>query len=328
MFKHGRKSLSAVAIALTAGGLAACGTGAPSAPKHHGDPPFSINVTAAPYGAQCDGTTDDTTAFTSALAAFPSTGGQLQVPASAHLCKVTSTLQVPANVEIVGESPTASVIWGSFSSGPVLQWGTALGAGAGTTETEGGARDLGIEGNSASNAQSGIACVDCQNLTLERTDVKFVGTAYKFDGGTTGTFSAEEFLLDPRATNVTDGIDVVASGGVVTDMRITGGYIFGNSAAGGYALHASALNTSQIYGASFERFLHGIYFDGTSSNNDDFGTRMENTGTKNGANSFVCSGTGTSNDVFFEPIDADTMAPGVEGTVHNINSSTACDLIS
>jgi hypothetical protein len=319
------------ALALLAGSVTAAValTTGPAVQHHAGsDPPFAINVTASPYNAKCDGSTDDTTAFTSALAAFGSTGGQLQVPASANLCKVMSTIHVPNNVEIVGESPTASVIWGDFSTGPVLQFGTALGSGGGTTETDGGLRDLGIDGNSASGSQIGVDMVNVQNLTLDNTYVKLAGVAYKIDGGTTGTFSADVTMIAPKASNVTDGIDTTASGGVVTDLRAgMGGYLFGNGT--GYAVHATNLNTSQFWGLSAEKFsLGGIYFDGTSSNNDVFGTRVEQIGAKNDALAYVCSGTGTSNNSFWEPIDADTNAPGSETAVHNINSSTGCDLDS
>jgi hypothetical protein len=319
-------------VTLAAAGLlmlAGCGGTQASHAAAAGDPAFGINVTAAPYSAACDGSTDDTTAFQHALNAFPSTGGRLFVPASAHLCKITSTLDVPPNVIIEGESPRASVIWcDGCASSPVAQFGTALGSGGGTTEADGGLQDIGIDGNSATNTGSiGVLAEDVANLTLNDVYVQFVGKAFDIDGGTTGTFSASVTISDPKTSDVDNGIYVSASGGVVTDLRCCfGGYLFGTTGhATGYAVYASALNTSQFFGVSAESFNYGIYFTGTSSDDDVFGTRVESIdANKDGTQDFVCSGSGTVNDSFWEPIDADISG---EATVHNL-SGGGCDLDS
>ena len=65
------------------------------------------NVKNSPYNAVGDDTTDDTSAFTSALAAC-STGTYVYVPSGIY--KITSGLNIPSGVMIKGDGPTVSVI--------------------------------------------------------------------------------------------------------------------------------------------------------------------------------------------------------------------------
>jgi hypothetical protein len=58
------------------------------------------------YGAKCDSTTNDTTAFAAAAAAIPSTGGVLYIPAGTCLVKATTLLK--SNTAVRGDG------WGSI----------------------------------------------------------------------------------------------------------------------------------------------------------------------------------------------------------------------
>lgn len=61
-----------------------------------GGPPGTIDVTAAPYSAACDGSTDDTSALSSANAAAVAAGFSLYFPPSTSGCKTnTQTLSAP-----------------------------------------------------------------------------------------------------------------------------------------------------------------------------------------------------------------------------------------
>jgi Pectate lyase superfamily protein len=70
------------------------------------------------YGAKCDGTTDDSTAFAKAFAAIPSTGATLRLPAGT--CIVNSTLHVVSNTAVVGAGKKLSVLKTDYASMPQI----------------------------------------------------------------------------------------------------------------------------------------------------------------------------------------------------------------
>lgn len=73
-------------------------TSAPSAP-------VTYDKSVTDYGAKGDGTTNDTTAFTNAIAATP-TGGTLFVPKPASAYLINGTINVNKAIKIVGEDST------------------------------------------------------------------------------------------------------------------------------------------------------------------------------------------------------------------------------
>lgn len=75
-----------------------------------------LNVTASPYNAKCDGVTDDTAAFTSAITALPN-GGTIFIPQSANQCKITSALAVSEPVTFM------------FDHSGIIYSGTGIAAG-------------------------------------------------------------------------------------------------------------------------------------------------------------------------------------------------------
>ncbi len=291
-----------------------------------GSQPFAINVTSSPYNATCDGSTDDTSAFTSALAAFPSTGGRLLVPASANLCKITSTLVVPDNVIIEGESRAASVIWCDFSSGPCLQFGNT--SRTSSTETmNGGVEHLGLEGNSKSNSgTSGVNFFAAQGGFVNDVQVQFVESGFVINGGPSGAFSAEETFTAPYTNNVVNGIKTTASGGITTDFHCcTGGYLFGTSSHDtGDAFSLNSLNSSYLTQWSMEGFNYGIHLTGNDEADTFNGGRSEHMGSDNGTHSYVCDSSTDVDGLFDNLTDADVdEANQVNMTVSN---SAECNM--
>jgi hypothetical protein len=62
----------------------------------------NVIVTDARFGAKCDGTTNDSAAFTAAMNSFGGTGGTVYVPATGHSCVLNSGITLPANVVLTG----------------------------------------------------------------------------------------------------------------------------------------------------------------------------------------------------------------------------------
>jgi hypothetical protein len=298
----------------------------PDSAEANGSQPFAINVTASPYNAQCDGSTDDTTAFNNALAAFPSTGGRLLIPASSNVCKITSTLNVPDNVIIEGESRTASVIWCDFNSGACIQFGNT--SRTSSTETmNGGLEHLGIEGNSKSNSgTSGVNFFAAQGGFINDVLVQFVESAFVINGGPSSAFSADETFTAPYTNNVVNGIKTTASGGIVTDFHCCGGgYIFGTSSHNaGDAFSLNSLNTSYLTQWSMEGFNYGIHLTGNDSADTFNGGRSEHMGSDNGTQSYVCDSSTDVDGLFDNLNDADVdEANQVSVTVSN---SAECNM--
>lgn len=120
MFK--RLFLAAIGLATLASAAPALGQGNPATWRYRwdnnvsvasypgrveiNDVPVALNVKQ--FGALCDGVTDDATAINAALAYGGRIGSAVvQLPGSG-LCKVSSTLTVPANVTLAGQGGTSS----------------------------------------------------------------------------------------------------------------------------------------------------------------------------------------------------------------------------
>jgi hypothetical protein len=306
-----------VLAALSLVGWAVTGSSARDAPVHdaavtHGDPPFGINVTAAPYGAHCDGWTDDTAALQAALDAAPATGARVQVPATSAGCKITSTLTVPQNVILEGETPKTEIWYASPGNGPAIRIGTTTGTSP-ADQRGGGLKDIGVMGFSASGAypgQVGVQISRAVNVVLDNTWVEDTGIAYQVDGGPAGDWSGELTFLDPKASNVVTGLQTTDSGGYITDTRVVGGYLFGVSTGTGRAFDLRDLHSSQFSLYSEEHFAAGVYVTGSGGDNTFFGGRSEQSGARNGTTSYVCDGAGRA-DVFYGPRDSDVAVTEV-----------------
>jgi hypothetical protein len=82
------------------------------------------NVTASPYSATGNGSTDDTPAFTAIISACPAAGCRIYIPDGTY--KITSTLNIPAGaaVSFIGESKenTALVATGFAVGQPIISY--------------------------------------------------------------------------------------------------------------------------------------------------------------------------------------------------------------
>jgi Pectate lyase superfamily protein len=65
-------------------------------------PPARPTISVRTYGAMGDGVTDDSAAFTQALAAIPAPGAMLLIPPGTYLLKPDEALAIPSNVLIQG----------------------------------------------------------------------------------------------------------------------------------------------------------------------------------------------------------------------------------
>ncbi|HEV2353876.1 MAG TPA: hypothetical protein VGR89_06525, partial [Puia sp.] len=295
-----RPAFAAFIAAGLLAGTAACsaaGAAVTHHPKGH-DPAYGINVTSSPYSAACDGSTDDTSAIQSALTAAGNAGGGIvQIPATGHNCKITSTLTVPTNVILQGPGGLggeASIWFDSTGNGPAIQVGPTSGSSP-TDEHGGGLQDLGIIGNSSSGGypnQIGVQVSGTVDVNLSNVDVTDTGIAYQVNGNGAGDWNGELDMFDPMASNVVTGFKFTNSGGTETDTHIFGGYMSGVSDTTGYGLYATGLHSSVLEGVSVESFADGVYLTTGTQNNQFFGGRAENSGSKNGTTSFVCSGSG------------------------------------
>jgi hypothetical protein len=76
-----------------------------------------VRLSVLKYGAKCDGTTNDSTAFTNAIAAIGASGAIVSMPAGT--CIVNSTLTIPNHTQLVGAGPLLTRL--STSSASLVQ---------------------------------------------------------------------------------------------------------------------------------------------------------------------------------------------------------------
>ena len=80
---------------------------------------YFFNVKSSAYGAAGDGTTDDTTAIVSAITAAGASGGIVFFPAGVY--RVTSQIDLPANVSLLGLGPENTFITMAHASNDLLE---------------------------------------------------------------------------------------------------------------------------------------------------------------------------------------------------------------
>ena len=170
--------------------------------------PAGVNVTAAPYGAACNGATNDASAFASALAA----NKVVYVPYTGNSCVIGTTQTWPAGTKVVF-APNASIsvstgitltIQGQVdhdNTGNIFQGaGTVTGlawvrpewfgaTGTGTAHNDAAAFQAAINSMQSSAASDGQPCVSMQNRaygigsTLTITPAPGVATCFQGAGG-------------------------------------------------------------------------------------------------------------------------------------------------
>lgn len=136
--------------------------------------PHLINVAA--FGAVGNGTADDTTAISDALAAVPANGAIVHFPAGQY--KVTSTLNPTWNTLLQGHGLGSQILSHVTGDTFVMSNPSTPGGVYSSQEVQsGGFRDLMIDGSSAGNGSSGIHIGNGLGFCAENVMVRnFTGT--------------------------------------------------------------------------------------------------------------------------------------------------------
>jgi hypothetical protein len=148
---------------------------------------------------------------------------------------------------------------------------------------------------------------------LEDVYATDVEQGFRLDGGQ--GFTASTNLIAPLTSNVKYGIYITAgSRGVVTDVHVVGGYLWGASPPirDGAGLYADALHSSQLHSLSVEGFDYGVRLTGNTQNNSFHGTRAERSGAGDGRSAYVVSGAAAVHNTFVTPFDADVESTHVD----------------
>jgi hypothetical protein len=116
---------------------------------------IAVSVTDPAFGAKCDGSTDDATAFNNAIAAVNSAGGGV-VSVPTGTCVVGSPVVMKTTVTLQGNGRTATVIQGkNATTGAIIQtlnFATLTGTNTVGGPFKWGLRDITIDGNKANRA--------------------------------------------------------------------------------------------------------------------------------------------------------------------------------
>jgi hypothetical protein len=141
-------------------------------------------VSVRDFGAVGDGSTDDTAAFTAAIAAI-SDYGRINVPAGVY--KVTSTVAVgEKRILIAGDGMRASqILFAPTADDSCIEFG-----GAASPSYEQGIRDLTVTSNDATYAKILLNLKDCSNFALDNVGLTggvSNGLALYLFGGTGGS---------------------------------------------------------------------------------------------------------------------------------------------
>lgn len=126
------------------------------------------------FGADPTGTADSTTAFTSAVAALPSTGGVIYVPAGTYKVSSTVTVSIPA-VTFIGAGRWSTVIDYTGSGDCIRMYSSQ----SYTAGWGGGIKGITIDGTSASAGACGAHIGDIYQLELDFAVRNFQGSGSK-----------------------------------------------------------------------------------------------------------------------------------------------------
>jgi Pectate lyase superfamily protein len=257
------------------------------------------------FGAVGDGSTDDTAAFTAAIAAI-SDVGLIKVPAGVY--KVTSTVAVgEKRILIAGDAIRASqILFAPTADDTCIEFG-----GAGSPSYEQGIRDLTITSNDSTYAKILLNLRDCSNFALDNVALTggvsnglalylFGGTggsiALKMNGRDTSTFSnlfisaQRPIVLGPNANNAI----------AVDHINFENLYMLGslNGSLPTYAAHTTDYPLVEIEDSP----MAGSYPYSTNVSNLSFTGRQAWVGGGYGVYWNDTTATSVSNNVLFENV--------------------------
>lgn len=176
-----------------------------------------VNVTQPPYNAKCDGTTDDSAAFTAAY----NSGFPVYVPETTACCAVNN-VAVPTNSTTFGDNgPWYSILVGSRSC-------IKAASGATTILNPNGSQNIymtnvDIIGSTSGSFSSGIQCIagGSTNMTLFNMSIRYCG-----NGGVGDTVNQTATLQSIGTYYYADG-QTNSTGAIVNlvDSHVIGGYV-------------------------------------------------------------------------------------------------------
>lgn len=250
----------------------------------------NVFISPLAFGAKCDGSTDDTAAFTAAIA-FASNGGTITIPASASGCKFSTALTISANSVILqgtgwsyGAQQAPSTL--KFAAGVS---GLILSGNAVTV------RDLAVIGSdTGANSDVGIHFTGGRPSIEHVLVQSFGGAGFEWDS--TGAKNVDHwYAADLRSlSNFGDGFlfvggtDTNAGVGLDMDASLNGGI--------GFNLSTSGVNENTFIGPLAATNTGGDYVLAGSSSSNYFLNAYCESGT---GSSFVIGASSVFNQVIF-----------------------------
>ena len=221
-----------------------------------------FNVKA--YGAKGDGSTDDTTAINSAIAAVNSAGhGILFFPQGVYVsaaCAFT-TITVPVLIEGTGQSHT----WDSTTTGSQINCGSATANLFTLTSLTNTVRDMGFLNNAGSTPSAGAAIYANSASALARTNVENSSFARFYNGVNEAVGSSWHVTGSHFNNNINYG---VAVSNTVTpddgDWLIMGNYFEGNSVTGAAGVGIVSSGGGKIVSNKFNATLTNDVYQNAS----------------------------------------------------------------
>lgn len=207
-------------------------------------------VTVKAHGAAGDGIADDTEAFNSAMSAVARKGGVVVVPAGTY--KITSTIAVPSNVYLVGESAMSTTLLGCGTDLTILSVGNGS-----TNPNHVLIQDLSF---TYAAQQSSSAAIRVRNGHVIRIKaVRFIENGYcgvMLDGGLQqyNYFVEEYFFYNSWGIGIWIGGN---SAGICQNVHLGKGTIAGCAIAGVYVEHCGGLYATN--GAEILRCQRGLH---------------------------------------------------------------------
>lgn len=256
----------------------------------------SVGVTA--FGAKCDSSTDDTTAFQAAINAVSTQGGGIvSIPPSVSCVIGGSPLSITSSgVYLEGTGANSSTILiSSVRSTDVIQFGGSI--------IFGGVRRLNIKFTATPTAGAAINLGDGSNNGAVDVDNVYIAGAYNginINQGTGGTTR----IVDVDFNNiVNDGIQINGTNSALINNTTH----FQNVAGGGAGVHIINGQGIQIHGGFFDGYTNGIYINPNTGDKviDVWMSNLDlDSSTNSGLTIDSSAGTGQARDILLTNVRA------------------------
>lgn len=191
-----------------------------------------VNVRDAPFNAKGDGTTDDTAAFTAAIASLPVTGGIVLVPASSAAYIVTGITVTDKRIWLMGQgsgivtAAGGSTIIKSTTDADILKFIVTYG----NAQQHSKVSDLVlVGGGSLLTSQNGLVVDGLFGLDTENVAMFSIGAVGLFLKSSITSTHKDLFVISTGS----DGIRIDESVATTTNAAVTTQTFIGGSVGGG-----------------------------------------------------------------------------------------------